>query len=358
MRALVLWAQDSSPNLGVRALGEGTAALLRRVWPTAEVDFQNFGRGPSPLPVRTPRSLVRERVTGKAGLLRWLASYDVVVDTRAGDSFADIYGLGRLTTMTLLAEWASQAGTRVVLGPQTIGPFDTRRGTLMGRRSLRRADVVMARDSVSAQHAASLGRPVDVLTTDVVFAMPVPVVERTHDVLLNVSGLLWQPGPHVDHERYRRTVTEVYRRLVADGREVALLAHVLPSSSPDDDVPAVHELAATVAPDAEVLVPGSLTEVREMVAASALVVGSRMHACLNALSVGTPAVPLAYSRKFAPLLGDLGWDHTIDLRTDDDPAASALAVIAGHDLTAQATAVRARAEELLRPAQSALAALL
>ena len=49
-------------------------------------------------------------------------------------------------------------------------------------------------------------------------------------------------------------------------------------------------------------------------------IGSRMHACLNALSVGTPAIPLAYSRKFAPLLGDLGWAHVVDLRTQASDA--------------------------------------
>lgn len=356
MRALVLWADDRSPNLGVRALGEGTAALARRVWPQAEVEFQNFGRGPSPLPVRAARSLVRERVTGAAGLQRWLASFDVVLDTRAGDSFADIYGLGRLTTMSVLGELATQAGTPVVLGPQTIGPFSTRRGRALARHSLRRAALVMARDSVSAEHAARDGRPVDVLTTDVVFALPVPVVERTRDVLLNVSGLLWNPGPHVDAAAYRTVVTEVVAGLHAAGRRVELLAHVLESSSPDNDVPVVRELAATLTPGVEPLVPQSLDEVRRLVGSAQLVIGSRMHACLNALSMGTPAVPLAYSRKFAPLLADLGWGHTIDLRTASDAAGAALA-LAATPLAGEVAGVRTRAEQLLLPAQGALAGL-
>ena len=55
-----------------------------------------------------------------------------------------------------------------------------------------------------------------------------------------------------------------------------------------------------------------------------------MHACLNALSVGTPAIPLAYSRKFEPLLADLGWRSVVDLRTSDD-AANAVAVLADRD---------------------------
>jgi colanic acid/amylovoran biosynthesis protein len=45
-----------------------------------------------------------------------------------------------------------------------------------------------------------------------------------------------------------------------------------------------------------------------------------MHACLNALSVGVPALPWAYSRKFKPLLDGLGWTASLDLRTEQDVA--------------------------------------
>ena len=357
MRALVTWAADQSSNLGVRALAEGAGAVLTRVWPEIEVEYQNFGRGPSPLPLTTSRSLLRERVTGAAGMRDWLAGFDLVYDTRAGDSFTDSYGMRRLRTMTALAEFASQAGTPVVLGPQTLGPFDTRAGRLAARLSLRRAALVMARDSASARFAAGLGRPVDLLTTDVVFALPTPDVPRSRDVLLNVPGLLWQESPHVDAAAYRRTVASVYRGLTDAGRRVDLVAHVLRSPVADNDVPAIEEFAATVAPEAEVLVPTDLQDVRRMVASAELVVGSRMHACLNALSVGTPAIPLAYSRKFAPLLDDLGWGHTIDLRTHEDPAAAALAAARHEGLRDEAVQVRDRAHRLLAPAYEALAGL-
>ena len=102
------------------------------------------------------------------------------------------------------------------------------------------------------------------------------------------------------------------------------------------------------------LVPGSLAEVRQLVAGAELVVGSRMHACLNALSVGTPAVPLAYSRKFEPLLAGVGWSHLVDLRTDPDAAGTTLGIVDRDDLAVSAKEVRDRAQELLAPAEQAL----
>ncbi|MCV2395815.1 polysaccharide pyruvyl transferase family protein [Actinotalea sp. M2MS4P-6] len=355
MRALVTWASDTSPNLGVRALAQGTEALLRRVWPDVEVEHQNFGRGAAPMPIGRTRSLVKERVTGRAGLMAWLRGFDLVVDTRSGDSFADIYGVRRLQRMTAFAELVAQAKVPLVLGPQTVGPFDHPLGRALGRWTLRRTDLVMVRDGESAACAEGLGRTPDVHTTDVVFALPQPDVPRDRDVVLNVSGLLWRPGPHVDAAAYRRTVTDLLDRLGAEGRTVTLLAHVLDSDHPDNDVPAVREL--TAARGLEAVVPAGLEEVRETVASATLVIGSRMHACLNALSVGTPAIPLAYSRKFAPLLGELGWGATVDLRTAEDPVADVMRRLTD-DLAQQSDAVVDRAQALLRPAEDALRGLL
>jgi len=356
MRVLVLWADDASPNLGVRALGRGTAALVHAVHPGAEVVFQNYGHRSPHLPFGQLRSLAKERVTGSLGMQRWLSGFDLVVDTRSGDSFADIYGLHRLAVMSSIADFARQSGVPVVLGPQTIGPFATRRGRLFARASLRRADLVMARDSASADYAGKLGRPVDVLTTDVVFALPVPEVAKSRDVVLNVSGLLWGENSHVSAQDYRRVVERLHHTLVAQGRSVSLLAHVLDSPNADNDVVALQHFARSAAPDAELLVPTGIDDVREIVASANVVIGSRMHACLNALSVGTPAVPLAYSRKFASLLSDLGWDYTVDLRDSHDPVPRVLRAVR-EAKPAEVAQLTANARASLATATGALAEL-
>lgn len=354
MRVVVLWANDESTNLGVRALAHGSAAVVERAWPGAEVVHLYYGSSVSPVPLGNWRRLVQARVDRRLPLRDFFAGFDLVVDTRGGDSFADIYGVKRLATQSLVADVARAAGTPVVLGPQTVGPFRTRRARAIARWTLAHSAAVIARDSVSAEHAARLGRPADLLATDVVFALDRPVVERTRDVVLNVSGLLWAPNPHVDHRHYRDTVVDLSRKLLASGRRLGLLAHVLDSPSVDNDVPAVRELAALLDdPDVEVLVPTDLAHVRELTASARLVVGSRMHACLNALSCGTPAVPLAYSRKFAPLLAGLGWDHTVDLRSATSPVDDVLA-LAERPLDDDVAGALARAAKLLEPVPAAL----
>ncbi|GEK21322.1 polysaccharide pyruvyl transferase family protein [Cellulomonas xylanilytica] len=353
MRVLVAWSDDRSRNLGVRALAHGSAALARRAFgDDCEVEFQNFGKGASPVPVGSLRSLAREHLD-RHQVRDWLASFDLVVDTRSGDSFADIYGTKRLATMSAFADLARRAKVPVVLGPQTIGPFGSRVGRAIARHSMRTATLTMARDPASAAAAHDLGRDVDVLTTDVVFALPAPARTHTRDVLLNVSGLLWDGSPHVDGPTYRRTVDTLTTRLLAAGRRVTLLAHVLDSPLADNDVPAVQDVARAH-PEVDVAIPTDLDDVRSIIASSELVIGSRMHACLNALSIGVPALPLAYSRKFAPLLDSLGWSSTVDLRTSSDPAGEVLAHLDDPELPDRAGTVQQRAAELLRPAEDAL----
>jgi polysaccharide pyruvyl transferase WcaK-like protein len=51
-------------------------------------------------------------------------------------------------------------------------------------------------------------------------------------------------------------------------------------------------------------------------------IGSRMHACIAALSQGIPTIGIAYSRKFFGVFDSIGSGHTvIDARTTDEEAA-------------------------------------
>ena len=347
MRILVLWASEISPNLGVRALARGSQDLLLRVWPDAELTYADFGQRPPAVPWGSVRSLARERVTSRRGMQRWLAGFDLIWDTRSGDSFADIYGLGRLGVMSSLHEYARQAGTPVVLAPQTIGPFDTRRGRLLARLTLRRSTLVFARDPQSAEAARQLGRPVDATVPDLVFGIEQPAPADPHDVLINVSGLLWNPSSHVDHVRYRASIRLIISALVGDGRRVTLLPHVLDSANRDNDVPTAIDLHAEFAGAVDLHVPEDLNDARAVIASASVLIGARMHACLNALSTGVPAIAMAYSRKFEPLMRYIEWPHVVSLSTSEEPADDVLAMLANVTLGEQARHARVRAEELL-----------
>ncbi|WP_181028443.1 polysaccharide pyruvyl transferase family protein [Pseudoclavibacter sp. RFBA6] len=356
MRILILWADSRSPNLGVQVLAQGLKALAEEVWgDDVTVDFQDYGRGDSEVGFGN-KSILKDLGRRNGPLKSKLRAYDLLIDSGAGDSFADIYGFQRLAWMFNAHRLAAKLRIPVILGPQTIGPFDKAWGRAMCRYMLRKALQVHTRDSESATYSTNIMRVTpDALSTDVVFALPVPKVENSYDVLLNVSGLLWQPNPHVDNVRYQRTIRSLIKDLQSNGRTVTLLSHVIENPRPDNDVPVCRALGAELGLD--VVVPTNLAEAREAVAAANLVIGSRMHACLNALSTGTPSLPLAYSRKFAPLMNGIGWTHGFDLRDDVDRVAqigeSALSLL-GAAGKQEASVLRERAQARLSLSAAAM----
>lgn len=316
-RALVLWAKHSATNLGIRVLASGATRLCEMAFDDVEVDFHDHDTLGTPL---GKQAILRDVGRPDGDVKRMFRNYDVVIDTTSGDSFTDIYSQRRLTVMAYAHRAAIKAGVPLVLAPQTIGPFNTRYGRILARASIHGATRVYARDSESVRYSAALGRRPDALSSDLVFALPsLPEAKQRSGVYLNVSGLLWRANTHVDHSLYRTAVIRASRAIAAMGHQVTLFPHVLRSAvSREDDVTAVEEAAELLNGEVTVFMPESLEDVRCRLNGAAGVVGARMHACLNALSVGTPALAWAYSRKFAPLLGDLEWNASVDLRTGND----------------------------------------
>lgn len=346
MKILVAWANNTAANLGVRVLAQGSRDLLSQVWPGAEFEYMNYGARPDAV-TWTPKGLFRERVTGRRGMMDWFSQFDLMWDTRSGDSFTDIYGMDRHRTMSLIHEFVHEAEVPVGMAPQTIGPFSRREARLLARRNLSRSSLVFARDAASARAAAALGRPVEMTVTDMVFGLEQPEKSDPHDVVLNVSGLLWHENSHVDHEAYRHGVHSIIQQLISDGRSITLLPHVLDSPNVDNDVPVAKHLVGHYDGALDLVVPQDLDDARGLIASAQVVIGARMHACLNALSTGVPAVAMAYSRKFAPLMNALGWEHVVPIADGDETARAVLASVRRDGLGEHAREVQARARDLM-----------
>ncbi|MET8416192.1 polysaccharide pyruvyl transferase family protein [Streptomyces sp. NPDC005098] len=260
------------------------------------------------------REIARSLVSRRAALGRAMEAYDLVVDIGEGDSFATIYGRKRFAQFAGSKLLARRIGLPLIVGPQTLGPWEGRTGRRLAKRVLNGAASVWARDSASVERAMSVGvRPR--VGTDLVFALPRDTAQKEDGlILLNVSGLLWKPNSHVDSDHYRKVVHAVLSMARDAGKKVELLPHVIAPGTGEDDLKVCTLLARQhglqVAPHRDLLA------VRGRIAQAELVVGARMHACLNALSQGVACIPLAYSDKFRALFEDIRYtDVVVDLRS-------------------------------------------
>lgn len=350
----LLWHTVFNENLGVGALTLANAELIARAAERAgyrpvlhllgtrggadyrhelahDYDFTNLG--------------IKGLVNPFSSLSRLLRKCPVAFDIGGGDSFSDIYAGKRFWMMIGSKIAVARAGSRLVLSPQTIGPFHTPAARRAASFALKRVDRVFARDGMSYDLLKDLGfADKSTLTTDVAFALPFrkPDVqdlplnnERKLRFGMNVSSLLYRAhrSPHknirlsVDYVGF---IDRILERLAADSSiELHFVGHVNDMNDPavaqdghyDDDYSLARELHARY--PASVLAPKftSPVEAKSYIAGLDVLAGSRMHATIAAISSDTAVIPLGYSRKFSGLFDSIGYSRNIDLTSESEEVA-------------------------------------
>lgn len=340
LRIGLLWHSLNSDNLGVGALTVAHFEILRGVLAKAglEAEFIIFcWTDPRPVYFTRPDITVHQ-LRMKDVVLPWRFAAaarrcDIVLDIGAGDSFADIYGAGRIRRMLLAQNMVLWGGTPLVLSPQTIGPFTTGWARRAALSVIRRARAVATRDDLSTGFAREMGHKGALIeATDVAlrlpFEAPAPAgPDSKIRVGLNISGLLFSGGYTQDNmfglkADYPTLVREIVGFFHARAEcELHLVGHVISESrAVEDDRSAGLALAeefpgTVVAPNFK-----GPSEAKSYIAGLDFFMGARMHACIAAFSSGVPVVPMAYSRKFEGLFGTLGYGYTADCKTEDAEA--------------------------------------
>jgi polysaccharide pyruvyl transferase WcaK-like protein len=297
------------------------------------------------LPVRS----WRYRLTRCNSYLSRIVSARCVADITGGDSFSDIYGLRRLIFGTLNKLLVLASGADLVLLPQTYGPFRGRCARLLARLVISRAAAVYSRDRQGLVELAALthGRRMrasprfcpdvafmlDAIPPERVCTLPTPLPEKgTVELIgMNVSGLLYNGGYTRDNmfglrADYRSLIHRITEVLLSQTRaSILLIPHVfVPAGHVESDSDVCRRVFEDLVdryPGRVFLLQGEYdqSQVKYVIGVCRFFIGSRMHACIAAISQGVPAVALAYSRKFKGVFGSVGCeDLVVDLRSEDE----------------------------------------
>lgn len=262
-----------------------------------------------------------------------ISKLDYVFDFTGGDSFSDIYGMQRFLERTNFKSSIIEHGVPLILGSQTIGPFESEEARRLAAQVISDCYEVFARDELSCDYAAEISGRKPILTTDVAFALPYKALNlgKTDKIRvgLNVSGLLWYGGYTGDNQfnltvDYKKYCESVIQRLLDDGRyEIHLILHCFEDNNyniSDNDLVPTKELHERF-PET-IISPffDSCIDAKSYISSMDVVVGARMHATIGAFSANVPVIPFAYSRKFEGLFNSIGYNYTLNARklsTDD-----------------------------------------
>jgi polysaccharide pyruvyl transferase WcaK-like protein len=299
-----------------------------------------------------PENITRAVVENRLGLsfnpiVRIVRNATAVLDISGGDSFSDIYGKRRFTAVTQPKHLALDAGTPLVLMPQTYGPFEDPARHEEAADIVRRSRLAFARDERSFRILLDLLGPNfdparHMCGVDVAFALPIsePDAARRDAFLtwrqqqkgrligFNVSGLLFNKPEDAMRQfglktNFQSLALSFATRLLQDSdASLLLMPHVLdrPGSHESDEVAVravLDEFKARFG--ARIFVPDvtdSATEAKWFISQCDWFTGARMHATIGALSSGVPALALAYSGKMHGVFESCGQGHNVvDLRS-------------------------------------------
>jgi polysaccharide pyruvyl transferase WcaK-like protein len=288
-----------------------------------------------------PSAALRRRLLSRNRYVREVLETDIFFAVSGGDSFSDIYGVGRFFYVALPQLLALFARKRLILLPQTIGPFRGRVVCAIAAYIMKRAEVVYSRDYVGVDVSRRLlglrnGDGKVRFCHDMAFDVdPLPPARLEIDGLpdtadaasslagFNVSGLLFSGGYTRDNMfrlsvDYEELVGRMIEFLIEQkSAHVLLIPHVFGSgASIESDVRACQTVFSRLREKyAEKLglLRGeySYDQLKYVIGRCDFFTGARMHACIGAISQCVPTVPLAYSDKFAGMMEAIGFGDLV-----------------------------------------------
>lgn len=373
----VMGANFTTNNMGVSALASGTIKCLLDKFPDATVFFldyspvafvENFRHKGREVPIEFvpirfskkiylsnniavllavavllrvfPSKRLFHRIVSSLYPLQRLCDADFVVSIAGGDSFSDIYGMHRFFFVTLSQIWVLAMKKRLVLLPQTIGPFKSLIARSVARRILRGAELVYSRDFEGVKSAQEMTGQIAFdkfrFAYDLGFILE-PIGPKDLGIQglgerrsgrvrvgINVSGLLYAGGYNRSNmfalkAQYDVLIHRLLEKVLAKDVEVLLIPHVF-----GEDIESDSGVCAKLYHDLLRKYSGRIgyaagrydqSEIKYVIGTCEFFIGSRMHACIAALSQCVPSVAVAYSQKFAGVLNTIGVpDLVLDAR--------------------------------------------
>ncbi len=297
-----------------------------------------------------PLSTVRKALCRYTPWIAALEKTHFVGDIRGGDSFSDIYGMRRFLHGFAMALTVILVKGSIIQFPQTFGPYKSPMARLLARYLLRRSSVVIARDQNSQEVAQTLvgqGREV-LLSPDVAFSLeaiqpenievfpPSKLQLPTGTIGINVNGLMYNGGYtrnnmfglKIDYRKFLHLL--IKSLLFEHSGELWLVPHTFaPAGNVESDTEACRRVRQALPDTLQhrvriVTKKYNQHEIKGLIRGFDFFIGSRMHACIAALSQGVPCVGVAYSKKFEGVfesVGMHGW--VVDCRNTGESEAIA-----------------------------------
>lgn len=202
--------------------------------------------------------------------------------------------------------------------PQSIGPVTRTFDRGLIRWSLRHTTVVVREKLSLAASTVAMTMPAREVDDVAFFYTAQTATDQVGDIC-RIVAMDWRWSSSVNQvafEEYVRRVADTATRVHGLGLRVVLGGHSSLPEHKQDDILVAKMISERLSFPHDVDENTDVAHLYDEYARSRVVVGTRLHACIMAISVGTPAISLQYQEKSRGVLRRLGLDRFVH-RVDD-----------------------------------------
>ena len=254
-----------------------------------------------PKTLRHPYNLVTE------------SELDAILDA-SGFTYSDQWPTKTAERMASLSERWKNQGKKVILLPQAFGPFTKAPLVTAFREILALADLVFARDQISFDHIMKLKPPKDNvhLAPDFTNLLKGNLPDYASKLkqatyIIPNSRMMDKTGTEIAGA-YMNLLEHFANSLVAMGRNPVILIHETKDTPLGKQLQQIlleqgHKLSLLEEPDP--------LKIKGLLGQADLVISSRFHGLVSALSQGVPSIGTGWSHKYQELFGDYHCPHCL-----------------------------------------------
>jgi len=288
-----------------------------------------------------PFKKIIDKIITKNEHLKYINESDFVASIAGGDSFSDIYGFERFIYVSLPQILVLLMNKKLILLPQTLGPFKGRVVKWLASSILNRAYTVYSRDNDGLEEVKEIlkekynSRKYK-FCFDIGFIID-PIKPGNIDIFesikkrdnnanligLNISGLLYRGG--YDGKNmfglkidYKELIYDIIELLIIEKKiDVLLIPHTFGTiENSESDLLACREVYHNLKDKYQKKIfrvknSYNQNEIKYIIGLCNFFIGSRMHACIAALSQNIPAISIAYSKKFKGVMQTIGIESLV-----------------------------------------------
>ncbi len=234
------------------------------------------------------------------------ADVDVILDTSGfayGDQWPDLI----LRQVANEVARIRRLGKHYIFMPQSLGPFSGSVNQQFARKAFSEASLVFAREPSSYDHVLALVNEKSHVhqAPDFTNLLDPDILQeyakyQDHIILIPNSKMLSKKNKDIWwRENYVSTLAFLANKVLEGGEKVIILNH-----SGAEDAPLCDEINCLLTTPCDIVEPKDALAVKALIAKGKLVICSRFHGCVSALSQAIPCIATGWSHKYVELFGE------------------------------------------------------